>query len=107
PASLSIPKSSPIPIHSDNTKMLTLADRRPSPTPTNPERRRGLRIKQSRPVKFYDPRSSRYYPGQTADISLSGLRLSLPLSTPIIPGHTLCLHLASTSSFAFRRQLIE
>jgi hypothetical protein len=87
--------------------MLTLTDRRPSSPATNPERRRGLRIKQERPVKLYEPRTSRYYPGQTADISASGLRLSLPLYTPLTPGHTLCLHIASNSSFASKRQMIE
>jgi hypothetical protein len=88
--------------------MLTL-DRRMSPTPANlAERRRGLRIKQCRPVKVYEPRTSRYFPGQTADISQSGLRLTLPLSTPIVPGNTLCLHIAnSNSALASRHQMIE
>src|SRR5438876_10345479 len=91
--------------------MLTLADGRRSPSPANlAERRRGLRIKQQRPVKVYEPRTSRYFPGQTADISLSGLRLNLPLSTPIIAGHTLCLHVGSAHpncDFASKRQMIE
>ena len=100
-------RSSPAPDHSDNPCMLTLADRQSSPTPANPERRRGLRIKQQRPVKLYEPRTARYYPGQTADISASGLRLSLPLSTPIIAGHTLSLHVASHCSFASRSQMVE
>ena len=96
-----------MPNRSDNETMLTLLNGRPSPTESNPERRRGLRIKQERPVKLYEPRTARYYPGQTADISASGLRLSLPLATPLIPGHTLCLHIASNSSFASKRQMIE
>ena len=89
--------------------MLTLADGRRSPAPANlAERRRGLRIKQSRPVKVYEPRTSRYFPGQTADISVSGLRLTLPLSAPIIAGNTLCLHIANpTCALASRRQMIE
>ena len=87
--------------------MMTLLNGRPSPAATNPERRRGLRIKQQRPVKLYEPRTSRYYPGQTADISASGLRLRLPLSTPIVVGNTLSLHIASNCSFACRRQMIE
>ena len=91
--------------------MLTLADRRRSPSPANlAERRRGLRIKQSRPVKIYEPRTSRYFPGQTADISLNGLRLTLPLSTPIVAGGTVCLHIASAHAncaLACRRQMIQ
>src|SRR5438105_10444815 len=87
--------------------MMTLLNGRRSPTGANSERRRGLRIKQQRAVKVYEPRTCRYYPGQTADISASGLRLSLPLSTPIIPGHVLCLHVESNCSFAARRQMTE
>lgn len=109
PARPSIPKSSSMPNHSDNPTMLTLLDGRPSPTSTNPiERRRGLRIKQERPLKIYEPRSSRYYPGQTADISLSGLRVTLPNFTPLIPGSTLCLHIAhATSALASKHQMIQ
>ena len=87
--------------------MLTLSNGRPSPGATNSERRRGLRIRQQRPVKVYEPRTSRYYPGQTADISASGLRLTLPLSTPIIAGNTISLHIASNCSFAARRHMVE
>ena len=87
--------------------MMTLLNGRSSPAQTNPERRRGLRIKQQRAVKVYEPRTSRYYPGQTADISAGGLRVSMPLSTPIIPGHVLCLHVAANCSFASRRQMLE
>ncbi len=91
--------------------MMTLLHGRRSPSENNAtERRRGLRIKQQRPVKVYEPRTSRYFPCQTADISLSGLRLSLPLSTPIIADNTLCLHVASAHSncdLVSRRQMIE
>jgi len=96
-----------MPNRSDNESMLKLLQDCPSPNEANLERRRGLRIKQERPVKVYEPRTSRYYPGQTADISTSGLRLSLPLSTPIIAGNTLSLHIASSCSFASRRQMVE
>src|SRR5882762_6622607 len=91
--------------------MPTLLDRRMSPTPANlAERRRGLRIKQTRPVKVYEPRTSRYFPGQTADISLNGLRLTLPLSTPIVAGSILSLHIGSAApscALASRRQMLE
>lgn len=87
--------------------MLKLLNGLCSAAEANLERRRGLRIKQERAVKLYEPRTARYYPGQTADISASGLRLSLPLSTPIIAGNTLSLHIASNCSFASRRQMVE
>ena len=86
---------------------MTLLNGRPSPPEDNLERRRGLRIKQQRAVKVYEPRTCRYYPGQTADISAGGLRLSLPLSAPIIAGNILSLHIAANCSFAARRQMVE
>src|SRR6266567_3345306 len=82
----------------------------PRPSSPSNERRRGLRSKHSRPVKIYEPQSSRYFPGQTADISATGLRLTPPLSTPLIPGNVLSLHIGSphsTSTLASRRQMLE
>jgi hypothetical protein len=37
------------------------------------ERRRGLRIAQARPVKIFEHASNRYFPGQTMDVSATGL----------------------------------
>lgn len=62
------------------------------PAPTTDDRRRGLRIRQSRPVKVYDPASSRYVGGQTQDVSATGLRLELPVASPILPGRLVHLH---------------
>ncbi|HLL88744.1 MAG TPA: hypothetical protein VK324_05535, partial [Tepidisphaeraceae bacterium] len=42
------------------------------------ERRRGLRIRQARPVKVFEPTACRYFGGQTCDVSATGLRLELP-----------------------------
>jgi hypothetical protein len=87
--------------------MMTLLNGHGSPPATNLERRRGLRIRQQRAVKVYEPRTSRYYPGQTADISAGGLRLTLPLSTPLIAGNTISLHIDSVCSFAARRHMVQ
>ena len=77
---------------------------------SNPaERRRGLRIHQQRPVKVFEPSASRYYPGQTEDVSATGLRLELPLSAPVIPGKLLSIHVGlgeSGAALANRRQMI-
>ncbi len=75
--------------------MLTLADRGKQGTPAMTERRRGLRIRQCRPIKVYEPRTARYFPGRTADISATGLRVKLPLSVPLIPGSILSLHIGT------------
>ncbi|HEV8606273.1 MAG TPA: PilZ domain-containing protein [Tepidisphaeraceae bacterium] len=91
--------------------MLTLVEGRETPTPANlAERRRGLRIRQCRPVKVYEPRTSRYFPGRTADISANGLRLKLPLSTPVLAGSTLCLHIGLDKpgdTLASRRHMLD
>ena len=73
------------------------------------ERRRGLRIHQARPVKVFEHAASRYFGGQTHDISATGLRLELPSSAAVRPGKLLSIHVglsANGSSLANRRQMI-
>lgn len=86
--------------------MLLLTDA-PRTEETLPERRRGLRIRQNRPVKIYEPAAARYFGGQTHDISSSGLRLELPVSTPIRPGRVVSIHVGSEhgESLANQRQM--
>lgn len=54
--------------------------------PPSGDRRVGLRLAQRRPVKVFDPVSSRYVGGQTRDVSPTGLRLELPVGAPVAPG---------------------
>jgi len=73
------------------------------------ERRRGLRVRQARPVKIYDASAARYVGGQTADVSSTGLRLELPAWTPLMPGKSLSVHVGMSeqgSSLANRRRMI-
>jgi hypothetical protein len=73
------------------------------------ERRRGLRIAQNRPIKVLEPTSARYFGGQTADISSTGLRIELPVSAPVRPGKVLSIHVGlnlAGESLANRRQMI-
>ena len=56
------------------------------------ERRRGLRIRQVRPVKVYEPVGARYVAGRTADLSTTGLRIELPLSAGARVGKVLYVH---------------
>ncbi len=72
--------------------MMNIVTEQPQQTDSADERRRGFRIRQSRPVKIFDPASSRYVGGQTQDVSLSGLRLELPVSSPILPGRLVHVH---------------
>ena len=78
-------------------------------TQSHGERRRGLRIRQHRPVKVYEPAGARYFGGQTGDISSTGLRIELPAFAPVRAGETLCVHVGLSSkgqSLANRRQMI-
>ena len=73
------------------------------------ERRRGLRIRQSRPVKVYEPTTARYFGGQTGDISATGLRIELPAFVPVRIGEVLSIHVGPNQSgmpLANRRQMI-
>ena len=73
------------------------------------ERRRGLRINQARPIKVFEPTASRYYGGQTEDVSSTGLRIELPRSAALSAGKVLSVHVGLSSSgetLANRRQMI-
>jgi hypothetical protein len=76
---------------------------------TPSERRRGLRIRQARPIKIYEPTVARYFGGQTEDISATGLRIELPLMAPIRAGRLLNVHVGmddDARSLANRRSMI-
>lgn len=68
------------------------------------ERRRGLRIRQARPIKVYEPVAGRYLGGQTQDISATGLKIELPVSSPVRPGRLLTVQVGG--NLANRRQMI-
>ena len=73
------------------------------------ERRRGLRIRQTRPIKILEPVTSRYFGGQTEDVSTTGLRIELPASAHVRPGEVLNIHVGADSRgqmLANRRQMM-
>ena len=73
------------------------------------ERRRGLRVRQHRPVKVFEPLGSRYFGGQTEDVSSTGLRIELPAYAAVCPGETLSIHVGLSQrgeTLANRRQMI-
>ena len=77
--------------------------------PAHAERRRGLRVRQHRPVKVFEPLGSRYFGGQTEDVSSTGLRIELPAYAALIPGETLSIHVGLNQRgqmLANRRQMI-
>ena len=76
---------------------------------TTGERRRGLRIRQQRPVKVFEHTASRYFGGRTEDVSATGLRLELPLWAPVQTGQMLSIHVGLSQkgeALANRRQMI-
>jgi PilZ domain len=92
--------------------MLTLSD---SPDTSDAvvdggiERRRGLRVRQNRPIKVFESTVSRYFGGKTQDVSTTGLRLELPSSMPLRPGKLLSIHVGLSEAgqaLANRRQMI-
>jgi hypothetical protein len=73
------------------------------------ERRRGLRVRQNRPVKIFEPLGSRFFGGQTGDISSTGLRIEMPAYAAVRPGETLSIHVGLShrgETLANRRQMI-
>lgn len=83
--------------------------RRATDLDSGAERRRGLRISQNRPIKVYEPWSTRYIGGQTHDVSATGLRIELPVSAPVKEGKLLSIHVGLSDdgqSLANRRQMI-
>jgi hypothetical protein len=73
------------------------------------ERRRGLRIQQNRPIKVYEPVSSRYFGGHTWDISGTGLRVELPRNALVQPGKLISIHVGPSDAgqpLANRRHMI-
>jgi hypothetical protein len=73
------------------------------------ERRRGLRVRQNRPVKVFEPIGGRFFGGQTGDISSTGLRIELPAYCPVREGETLCIHVGlnrNGQTLANRKQMI-
>jgi hypothetical protein len=73
------------------------------------ERRRGLRIRQNRPVKVFEPGVGRYFGGQTEDISATGLRIEMPLWASVRPGESLSIHVGLSrkgEGLANRRRMI-
>jgi hypothetical protein len=73
------------------------------------ERRRGLRVRQARPVKVFEPTGARYFGGQTEDVSTTGLRIELPMHANVHPGETLSIHVglsATGETLANRRQML-
>ncbi len=73
------------------------------------ERRRGLRIERNHPIKVFEPTSVRYIGGRTYDVSATGLKIELPISTNVAPGRLVSVHVGlgdGGAHLANRRSMI-
>jgi hypothetical protein len=73
------------------------------------ERRRGLRIAQHRPIKVYEPTAMRFIGGLTEDVSVTGLRITMPRYAPLREGSILNVHVGLDESgqpLANRREMM-
>jgi hypothetical protein len=78
-------------------------------TDAHTERRRGLRVRQARPIRVYEPSGARYFGGVTEDISATGLRIELPASAALRPGKIVNVHVGAGArgvALANRRHMI-
>jgi len=74
------------------------------------ERRRGLRLRQNRPIKIYEPMSCRFIGGQTEDVSATGLRISVPISSHLRDGSIVNVHVGLSEGgqpLANRREMMQ
>jgi len=61
------------------------------------ERRRGMRVRQSRPLKIFEPVAGRYVAGRTLDISSQGVRVEVPARAELRCGELVTLHIGTAS----------
>jgi len=73
------------------------------------ERRRGMRVRQSRTVKIFEPIAGRYVGGRTIDLSSQGLRVELPARAGLRQGEIVKVHVGTasgTGAVASRRPMV-
>jgi c-di-GMP-binding flagellar brake protein YcgR len=73
------------------------------------ERRRGLRVRQSRPVRVYEAAGARQFTGTTEDISATGIRIELSAAAALRPGNILSVYIGLNRegwALANRRQIL-
>ena len=78
-------------------------------TPRITERRRGLRIRQNRPVKVLDTTTGKFFGGKTSDVSATGLRIELPAHATVRVGEMLGVHVGlnrAGETLVHRRQMM-
>jgi len=64
------------------------------------EQRKYIRTNLSWPVSIWLPEANRFFNGRSANISKTGVYISLPITTPVRPGHLVELNFPRTLALA-------
>lgn len=64
------------------------------------ENRRSTRTELSWPVSLWLPEANRFFNGKTINVARGGVFLSMPLTTPIRPGHVVEINFPRTMNLA-------
>lgn len=64
------------------------------------EQRKDTRTTLSWPVSVWVPNANRFFNGQSANISKTGVFLKVPMTTPLGPGHRVELNFPRTNKLA-------
>ena len=64
------------------------------------ENRRASRTQLSWPISLWLPEANRFFNGKTINVAKGGVLLSMPMTTPIRPGHVVEINFPRTMNLA-------
>jgi hypothetical protein len=67
------------------------------------ENRRANRTELSWPISLWLPEANRFFNGKTINVAKGGVLLSMPMTTPIRPGHIVELNFPRTMNLAKKK----
>ena len=67
------------------------------------ENRRAMRTMLSWPVSIWLPEANRFFNGKTINVAKGGVLLSMPMTTPIRPGHVVEINFPRTMGLAKKK----
>lgn len=70
---------------------------------TTVENRRAARTDLSWPVSLWLPEANRFFNGKTINVAKGGVLLSMPMTTPIKPGHIVEINFPRTMNLAKKK----
>ncbi|MGB8226345.1 MAG: PilZ domain-containing protein [Sedimentisphaerales bacterium] len=67
------------------------------------ENRRAMRTMLSWPVSIWLPEANRFFNGKTINVAKGGVLLSMPMTTPVRPGHVVEINFPRTMNLAKKK----